>query len=408
MCTVALWMKAFANIACEDGVPFGVQLNASQLDRLSERLTGELCVRHYTFLFGGSFLNLFSIIGFGKLYGMLSIRLNDFENWRTEQEWEDGRVVKSFVFQFINNFFLLFYIAFAKVGSFMGSPNYCTLAPISNTMPPFNCSVPGRRELRFDNTTQTKTASGNCLESDCMLELQLQLIVVFVIKTNVQQLLEIVWPVIRRWRRRRNSEKVAAAGVVVQHVSLLQDEVESHVYDGTFDDINEMVVQFGYVVLFATAFPAAPFCAFVNNVIEIRGDAFSLCKQRRPVFKERQDLGEWISVLNVLAVIAVGTNAALTALVATQTADILYRNDYLSGRGAAPSASLIFANVYQRAKIGYLWLAFLTFEHGVMLLRSLLETVIPDKPAWLIDAEITQWLYMKENGLEEPQKLGAA
>lgn len=33
---------------------------------------------------------------------------------------------------------------------------------------------------------------------------------------------------------------------------------------------NDRCIQFGYLVLFAPAFPLAPLLAFVNNVIEIR------------------------------------------------------------------------------------------------------------------------------------------
>ena len=39
---------------------------------------------------------------------------------------------------------------------------------------------------------------------------------------------------------------------------------------GMFDDFCDRVVQYGYLVLFAPAFPLAPFLAFINNVIEIR------------------------------------------------------------------------------------------------------------------------------------------
>ena len=39
-------------------------------------------------------------------------------------------------------------------------------------------------------------------------------------------------------------------------------------YPGSFDDFNDRAIQFGYLVLFAPAFPLAPFFAFLNNVIE--------------------------------------------------------------------------------------------------------------------------------------------
>ena len=48
-------------------------------------------------------------------------------------------------------------------------------------------------------------------------------------------------------------------------------------HDSTFDDFNEMITQYGYVALFAPAYPLAPALALLNNVVEIRVDAIKLC-----------------------------------------------------------------------------------------------------------------------------------
>ena len=48
-------------------------------------------------------------------------------------------------------------------------------------------------------------------------------------------------------------------------------------FDSTFAEFNEMAVQFGYLALFAPAFPLAPLFAFINNVFEIRIDAIKFC-----------------------------------------------------------------------------------------------------------------------------------
>jgi hypothetical protein len=38
-------------------------------------------------------------------------------------------------------------------------------------------------------------------------------------------------------------------------------------FTSTFDDYNEMAIQFGYITLFAAAFPLAPIAALINNVV---------------------------------------------------------------------------------------------------------------------------------------------
>eukprot|EP01050_Picozoa_sp_SAG11_P005616 SAG11_NODE_403_length_9745_cov_11.110305_2_plen_261_part_00 len=49
-------------------------------------------------------------------------------------------------------------------------------------------------------------------------------------------------------------------------------------YEGTFNDFNDRVIQFGYLVLFSPAFPLAPLLAFINNVLEIRSSGYKMCR----------------------------------------------------------------------------------------------------------------------------------
>ncbi len=92
-------------------------------------------------------------------------------------------------------------------------------------------------------------------------------------------------------------------------------------YDGTFDDFNDRVIQFGYLVLFAPAFPLAPFLAFVNNVVEIRTSGFKMCfAYQRPKWRARSGIGSWLAVMNVLGFLAVITNASMITFVGDQDA----------------------------------------------------------------------------------------
>ena len=65
-------------------------------------------------------------------------------------------------------------------------------------------------------------------------------------------------------------------------------------YPGVFFDYQEMVIQFGYITLFAAALPLAATLALINNIIEIRVDAMKLMTcYRRPSFNSAQDIGSW-------------------------------------------------------------------------------------------------------------------
>ena len=81
------------------------------------------------------------------------------------------------------------------------------------------------------------------------------------------------------------------------------------------------VVRYGYVALFSPCFPLAPFFAFLNNVTEIRGDSWKLCKGfQRPNATSQEDIGSWYNVLNIIGFVAVLTNATMIAFVGSQIA----------------------------------------------------------------------------------------
>lgn len=62
----------------------------------------------------------------------------------------------------------------------------------------------------------------------------------------------------------------------------------------TLQDYQEMFIQFGYVVLFSSAFPLAAMCALINNIIEIRSDALKLCTGLQRPFSQRvENIGQW-------------------------------------------------------------------------------------------------------------------
>jgi anoctamin-10 len=55
-----------------------------------------------------------------------------------------------------------------------------------------------------------------------------------------------------------------------------------------------MFIQFGYVFLFSSVYPMAAFWAVLNNILEIRADAFKLCcLYQRPMAKRVKDTGAW-------------------------------------------------------------------------------------------------------------------
>ncbi|KAG8229744.1 hypothetical protein J437_LFUL007919 [Ladona fulva] len=144
--------------------------------------------------------------------------------------------------------------------------------------------------------------------------------------------------------------------------SVNQAELESalYKYDGTFDDHLEMFIQFGYVVLFSSAFPMAGLCALLNNVIEIRSDAFKLCFIfQRPFGQRVPNIGTWQDAMEVMGLIAVLVNCALIGL---------------SGQ-----VHRMFPEMSTTQTI----LLIVILEHIMLILRLIITYAIPDLPEWV-------------------------
>lgn len=271
-----------------------------------------------------------TIMIFDKIYGKVVPKLVDWEVWRTETEYEDALIAKSFCFQFINKYFSLFFIAFVQ--------NYTSV---------FGYEMP-------------------CPDYHCMPVLSMQLLTVFGTQMFVQQSMEIGMPHLKAWLRhwkeeREMKKKLKEMGedaVPIMELTPEEEQAKMEEFEGVFDDYQEMVQQFGYVTLFAAAFPLTSLLALINNVIEIRVDAAKLVTAtKRPAYLCAQDIGTWYSILDILVTGSIMTNAALIGF----TSHGLF---------------LYFGIMSWPQRI---W-AVILFEHAVLMFKLILEAVVPDEP----------------------------
>jgi hypothetical protein len=74
------------------------------------------------------------------------------------------------------------------------------------------------------------------------------------------------------------------------------------------------------------AFPLGPLFAFLNNVIEIRIDAFKFLTQlRRPLPKKAKDTGIWLSILSAISKLGVISNGLIIAFTSDFIPRLVYR-----------------------------------------------------------------------------------
>lgn len=141
---------------------------------------------------------------------------------------------------------------------------------------------------------------------------------------------------------------------------IVQNQKESTLleYNSTYEDYLEMYIQFGYVVLFASISPFSAVAAFINNIIEMRIDAYKLCCVfRRPFAKRAKNTGAWLLAFEAMIVMSIITNCGL-----------LYLQPEI--RDSPRPKELIV-------------LEFVIVEHILLAIAWALNKGIPDRPWWV-------------------------
>jgi hypothetical protein len=164
----------------------------------------------------------------GSIYSNIALKLNIAENHRTDTEYEDQLILKTFVFQFINSFASLFYIAFIK-----------------------------------------KYVEGECLGT-CLAELSTALSTIFLTRLVSGNINAIVMAAINFDKKLKADMAGCPPGIFLTPA---EREFSMENYDvlmSTFVNYADLAMQYGYATLFAAAFPLAPIMACLNNYIKIR------------------------------------------------------------------------------------------------------------------------------------------
>lgn len=84
---------------------------------------------------------------------------------------------------------------------------------------------------------------------------------------------------------------------------------------GLFAEYIELLVQFGYLSLFSCVYPLVAVLLLINNLTEIRSDAYKICKLfRKPFSTPVANMGVWQVAFEVLSFVSVMSNCWLLLL----------------------------------------------------------------------------------------------
>ncbi|CUE63962.1 Hypothetical protein, putative [Bodo saltans] len=252
--------------------------------------------------YASSALSIVASSGFGWIFDFAAEKFNSMENNRTESEEAAQVIGKNFFFNFFSKFFTLLTIMLwpADVGS----------RPVDDAE-------------RLD-------------------QIEAQMLVVCVVKPMVQNIQEIVLPIVMTQLRIRRDfhggstfrglvslvtrEEIATERVQVEAhntASVSREErgrslwleAQMEPYESTRGDYLEITLQFGFMTMFAATFPWSAVAALVYNIMEVRVDAWKLLNyHQRPMARPANTIGAWNAISFFIVCVALATNGYLIAI----------------------------------------------------------------------------------------------
>ncbi|ROT73584.1 Anoctamin-10 [Penaeus vannamei] len=255
-------------------------------------------------------------------YKKLATALTEWENHRSQKDYDWHRVCKLVIFDFVNNFSSLFYIAFYIQDMDMLCSQVATMLIFSERLAAFLRQHPLTAKFFHRVVKSVHTAPPE-----------------------------------------EEPVPVLALDPKDPRITQAKEEADLDPYEDAYEDYLEMFLQFGYVFLFSSVYPMAAFWAVLNNILELKTDAFKLCRiYQRPRVKKVGSIGVWQGAFEMLGAVAVITNCALLCLSPRV-------------RPLAPSASPVE------------WvLIFVLLEHIILCVKMALMWLVPDEPLWVREA----------------------
>ncbi|XP_060518982.1 anoctamin-8-like isoform X3 [Cylas formicarius] len=274
-----------------------------------------------------------------EAYFKVAVWLNDKENYRLETKYENHLIGKVALFQFVNSFLSLFYIAFylqdqarlkEQLAALLISRQ--VIGNLKESALPYMLEHLRFAKMSFDLWGALSPVGSKPLPGAVEQE-------------NASE---------------NQKEEMPPEQPVKRSMSQAELESSLYKYDGTFADYLEMTIQLGYVILFSSAFPPAALCAMLNNLVEIRSDAFKLAYVcQRPFGQRVPNIGTWQNCMEYMSIMAVLVNCALIGL---------------SGQ-----VHRMFPDMTATQTI----LLIVALEHIMLVIRFIITCAIPDIPGWL-------------------------
>lgn len=305
-----------------------------------------------------SLANAMQIKVMNFVHRIIARKMTEWENYEYDSEFNNALTVKLYLFQFINSYSSLFYIAFFK------DKDMCISGSVT----------------------------GNCMK-----ELQEQLFWILIFNTFMN-LFELGFPYIKlkiamfRENSRIQQQQNSSHTCSVKKLSSIESQSKLAVYETPLDDYMELIINYGYVVMFSVACPLFPLFSLLLNILEVRVDAYKLCYLcQRPYPTPANSIGTWISIIRTVSIIGALTNTAILVF----TADVF--DIKIEGT--------------HNYKNGQMWMNFVLLEHVLLFIKYVLLIGLENEPRIVKEGLIwskriaAEKIYGKASNLEHQREI---
>ena len=144
----------------------------------------------------------------------------------------------------------------------------------------------------------------------------------------------------------------------------------------------ELVIQFGYIVLFAGVFPLGAVMSLISNYIQIMSQVGNLQYTRRFKSEVSSGIGSWMMCLETLAQLSIITNCATVYF----TSKIYYKMFVAEAFDEDNKVGAIY--IPKKAwQLTQFLLFVVLIEHVILIFKMMIENEIEDTPAYVIQGQ---------------------
>jgi len=296
-----------------------------------------------------SLIQAFFIFIFSIIYGKIAHFLTSLENHRTQQDYNNHYIVKLFLFQVVNYFTGLYYIAFFRQG-------------LNNEANSSYTELFGREELR-----------DTCGEQgDCMGLLSMQVLILVISMPFFKVLKENTVPYLLR-KLRMNEPRTWWELEQTLNASPKSTAIRIS-SDTTVDEFVNKIMMYGIVTMFAVSMPLAPIVFYLSNYLDFLFiGTRRLRNSRRTLALKAHSIGHWNTVLLFINGLAVLTNGFLMIITGETIPEWLAGNTTASLNGTVITD---YTSLGEHAEAYSLVL----FEHVILIVMFLMHMFIPNMP----------------------------